>query len=273
MIDIVITAWNAKVYLLRCLRSIEDNLKNINYQIILVDNGSTDGTSEMIKEDFPHIFLLRNSQNKGVAPARNQGIRVSRNNYLMLLDADAELTKSAVENLLEFMETHPPVGVVGPKLIDPNGALQFSCRQFPRIITPIYRRLSFLPFSKNSQVLREHQMSDWDHSYARPVDYVIGACQLIRRSALEEVGLLDEKIFYGPEDIDFCLRMWLNGWMVYYYPDAVIIHHEQRVTKRKPFNILSFRHYMSLVYFFKKYRPEERRLASKLVQNRSFTLL
>ena len=254
MLDIIIITHNAKSYLRRCLQSITEKVKGIDYRIIVVDNGSADGTREMILNEFPDIVLIANRYNKGVAPARNQGIRVSRSKYLLLLDADTETTEHAIETLLEFMESHPSIGVVGPKLVSHAGILQYSCRRFPRLITTIYRRLDFLPFVAHSQILREHHMSGWNHGYPQPVDYIIGACQAIRRKALVDVGLLDEKIFYGPEDIDFCLRMWLKHWQVYYYPRAVVIHHEQRMTKRNPFSIVALRHCTALGYLFTKYR-------------------
>jgi GT2 family glycosyltransferase len=116
------------------------------------------------------------------------------------------------------------------------------------------RRLDFLPFARNSDSLRMHTMSDWSHDEIMKVDYLIGACQMIRRETLEEVGLLDENIFYGPEDVDFCLRVYQHGWNVYYFPHTKIIHYEQRLTKKKYLSSLSLRHLKGLIYLYWKYQ-------------------
>lgn len=254
MVDIIIITWNARPLLVRCLESVVTTAHGITDSIIVIDNGSSDGTVEMVQQSFPHVRLVANSFNRGVAPARNQGLVRSLAPYALLLDADAELTAGALSDLIEFMEQNQNVGVAGPKLIGLNGEMQFSCRRFPTPAIPLMRRLVFLSWIQKAEDLQRHLMTDCDHSQPIPVDYVIGACQIIRRRAREEVGLLDAKIFYGPEDIDFCLRMWQKGWKVYYCPQAVVKHHEQRMTKRNPFSVVGLRHLMALFYFFKKYR-------------------
>src|SRR5262249_388039 len=160
------------------------------------------------------------------------------------------------------MDTHPDVGLCGPKLINLQGQLQLSCRFFPTVSDKLARRF---PFAFARRLSRMVEMADWDHNCVREVDYVIGACQVIRRTALAEVGLLDERIFYGPEDIDLCLRMRQAGWRVVYNPEAVVVHRERRVA-RSFLSRLGWKHFWGVLYYFGKhgYLFSRRRLYAHL---------
>jgi len=252
-VSIVIISWKMRSLLERMLDSLFLVTSDLNFEVILIDNNSEDGTIEMVSGRFPAIKLIKNSENRGVAPARNQGLEIAKGKYVLILDADMELVENSIKQLHEFMEKKPDCGLVGCKLVDTDGKLQFSCKRFPNLAALLYRRLEIFSFFKNSKTLKHHTMQEWDHSSIREVDYLIGACQFIRKEALDEVGLYDDKIFYGPEDIDFCLRMWKAGWKVMYYPFTQIIHHEQRITKQNYFSVLSLRHLKGIFYIFKKY--------------------
>jgi hypothetical protein len=249
-LSIVIITHNAQKLLENCLNSIYKNTKKPSFEIIVVENSSTDGTLEMLNQ-FPKIQVTKNQCNRGVGPARNQGMRLAKGRYLLLLDADTTVTINALDTLVEFMDNNPQVGICGPKLVSPTNELQFTCRRFPTVFTKILRRAP-LPFVQH--LLKAELLVDWDHNSVREVDYVIGACQIIRKEAFEQVGYLDENIFYGPEDVDYCVRMWRKDWKVYYNPSATVIHHEQRITKKKLFSKLTLLHTKGLVYFFIKYR-------------------
>jgi GT2 family glycosyltransferase len=144
------------------------------------------------------------------------------------------------------MDAHQEVGLCGPKLIDGEGCCQLSCRLFPTVGDKIARRL---PLAVIRARRRAVEMADWDHAAIREVDYVIGACQVIRRAALSQVGFLDEHIFYGPEDVDLCLRLQKADWRIVYNPEAVVIHQERRVT-RVFFSFLTYQHLRGLLYYF-----------------------
>jgi GT2 family glycosyltransferase len=236
------------------MASITKHTSGINYELIVVDNNSQDGTSEMVRQKFPEAMLIINSNNRGVAPARNQAFLRAKGRYVVTLDADMLLIENSLKKMIDFMDSNQSVGLSGAKLIFPDGKIQPSGRRFPGLLAFILRRLDFIPFAQNSKILLWHEMAEWDRSDIRQVDYVIGACQCIRREAMEKVGLLDENIFYGPEDIDYCLRMYQNGWKVYYYPFTSIIHYEQRITKKKIFSKLTFLHFKAVLYFFWKYK-------------------
>ena len=249
-LSIVIATWNGRAFLEACLHSIYENTSEVSFEIIVVDNGSADGTLDTLTA-FPQVQVIRNRTNMGVAAARNQGMRRSKGRYVLLLDDDTKVTPGALDALFEFMDGNPHVGLAAPKLVSPEGKLQLICRQFPTVYSKILRQI---PYAFARDWPREEMLADWDHKSVREVDYVIGACQMIRREAFEEVGFLDDNIFYGPEDIDYCIRMWRKGWAVVYNPFAVVVHHEQRTTRRKLFSRLTWQHLKGLIYYFLKYR-------------------
>ena len=236
-------------------------------QSIVVDNGSRDQTCAIVKATRPDALLVCNQDNRGVAPARNQGIRQAEGEYVLILDDDTVVYPGALDCLIRYMDSQPEVGLCGPKLIGVDGELQLSCRLFPTLVDKLARRL---PTTWAEKVTRPVEMADWDHQSIRPVDYVIGACQVIRHSALREVGLLDERIFYGPEDVDMCLRLQQAGWQVVYNPDAVVVHKERRVTRSLRSRLL-WKHVRGLGYYFRKhgYLLSRKRLYSRLAQYRS----
>lgn len=252
-VSIVIISWKMKNLLQSCLQSVYKFSTGIKFEIIVIDNNSLDGTSEMIEKDFPEIILLKNKENRGVAPARNQGIAIAKGKYVLILDADVELIENSILKLFEYMESNSDCGVVGSKLVSTDRELQFSCKRFPNFLSFIYRRLERFDVIRNSKTLRYHTMQDWDHKEIKEVDYLIGACQFIRSEVIKKIGMYDDKIFYGPEDIDFCLRIWKAGWKVTYYPLTQIVHHEQRITKKNIFSSISLKHFIGILYIYRKY--------------------
>ena len=252
-ISIVIISWKMKELLQSCLRSIYKYTSEVKLEIIVIDNNSQDGTSEMIQTEFPEIILIKNSENRGVAPARNQGMAISKGKYVLILDADVELIEDSIRILFEFMESKHDCGVVGSKLVGTDRQLQFTCKRFPNLLSFIFRRLEHFDAIKNSKTLRYHTMQDWDHKGVKEVDYLIGACQFIRGEVIKKIGMYDDKIFYGPEDIDFCLRIWKAGWKVIYNPHTQIVHHEQRITKKNIFSSISLKHFIGILYIYRKY--------------------
>ena len=248
-VSIIILTWNSEHHIGPCLASLERGLQAFSSEIIVVDNGSKDRTCAIVSNSRPDAQLLRNPDNRGVAPARNQGILHSQGKYVLILDDDTVVQTNALDRLIRYMEANPEVGLCGPKLTDANGELQLSCRRFPTLIDKLARRL---PGALARKIASEAEMADWDHKAIRQVDYVIGACQLIRRSTLDAVGLFDERIFYGPEDVDICLRLQQAGWPVVYNPEAVVVHEERRMT-RSLVTTLAWKHIWGLGYFFRKH--------------------
>jgi hypothetical protein len=249
VLSIVILTWNSRALLERCLAALPAAVGGVATEVIVVDNGSTDGTAAALaaRDD---VRVVPNAWNRGVAPARNQGLRLARGDFLALLDVDTVARPGAFAVLVEALRAAPRIGLVGPRLVGADGTLQYSCRRFPTIVDKALRRL---PARWGRAITDDVELRDWDHASARSVDYVIGACQVIRRSALAEVGLLDERIFYGPEDVDLCLRLHRAGWDVVYEPRAEVMHLERRVTRRW-LSALTARHLQGLATYFWKHR-------------------
>jgi len=248
VLSIVILTWDSRALLEPCLAALPAATAPVAWEVVVVDNGSCDDTAAFLGRRSD-LVVIRNSRNRGVAPARNQGLRAARGAFVALLDVDTVAAPGALATLVTFLQGAPDVGLVGPKLVGPDGRLQYSCRRFPTLLDKIGRRL---PARWGRVFAADVELRSWDHASARDVDYVIGACQVIRRSALDEVGLLDERIFYGPEDVDLCLRLHRAGWRVVYVPQALVMHHEQRVTRRL-LSRLTARHVQALGYYFWKH--------------------
>jgi N-acetylglucosaminyl-diphospho-decaprenol L-rhamnosyltransferase len=248
-LSIVILTWNSRALLADCLAALPAATAPLSCETIVIDNGSRDDTAAWLAA-HRDLVVVHNSHNRGVAPARNQGLRLARGEFVALLDVDTVPAPAAFPMLVAYLRATPGAALVGPRLLDPDGALQYSCRRFPTLLDKLLRRL---PERWSSAVTDDVELRSWDHASVRAVDYVIGACQVIRRAALANVGLLDEQIFYGPEDVDLCLRLRRAGWDVVYVPQAVVTHLERRVT-RKLWSTLTVRHVYGLAYYFWKHR-------------------
>lgn len=227
------TQWDI---LRRCLLSLREALTDIPSEIIVIDNASTDDTPRRLATEFPEVHLIVNAQNRGVAMARNQGLRVARGEYILILDNDTVVPPTAIRGMLAYMDAHPECGLLGPGLENEDGTLQQSAKPFPSFVIKVRHILG---------------MGDGPE---RPMEYVIGACQLFHSNILKEVGLLDEKIFYGPEDADFCLHISASGRQIHYRPEIRVQHLYRRRTRRNPFSRLALRHIRALFYFYRKYR-------------------
>jgi GT2 family glycosyltransferase len=248
VLSIVILTWDSRALLEACLAAVPAATGPLAAEVIVVDNGSRDDTASLLARRR-ELVVIRNPRNRGVAPARNQGLRAACGGFVALLDVDTVPAPGSLARLVAYLRAAPHVGLVGPKLVGADGRLQYSCRRFPTLLDKLLRRL---PERWGRAVTDDVELRWWDHATPRAVDYVIGACQVIRRAALDEVGLLDERIFYGPEDVDLCLRLQRAGWGVVYVPEAVVMHLERRVT-RKLLSTLTARHLQGLGYYFWKH--------------------
>lgn len=267
-LTISIISYNTKDLLKACLNSIYQNTEGINYEIIVVDNNSSDGSGDMVKKEFPQVKLMVNQQNVGFAKANNQAIKKSKGRYILLLNSDTVVISDAIKKMVNFMEVHPEVGVVGCRKLNPNLTVQPSVGMLPSawtiflslfgvkwfLTSPRQRKLVgkfFGPFLGKSI----SSYLDWyleDDRKVRSVDFVTGACFLIRRETIEQVGLLDEKFFIYLEDADWCLRIKQKGWRMYIYQNAQVIHHVGE-TFRRGGDIISLERCRSRYYYFQKH--------------------
>ena len=253
-VSIVIITYNCWHHLERCLDSVYTRVPGLDFEVVVVDNNSVDGTLEGIRSRFPQVTLMENSRNMGVARARNQGIRITEGRYVLILDADVEIVSEDFASLVSYMDAHPKVGIMGCTLMSQDGDVHPSARTFPRPVHVFLRRLSYIGLVKNSRILKQHHLADWDRKEPKNVDMVEGAFQLIRRSVIDEIGPLDERMFYGFEDSDYCARAIKAGYNVICYPAFVGIHFLQGITRGNPFNRMAFEHFRSYVRFYRKHR-------------------
>ena len=247
-LSIIIVNWNTKDLLLQCLESAYQNIKKIEMEVIVVDNGSTDGSIAAAEERFPEVKFIQNEMNLGFARANNQAFSLSRGRYLLLLNPDTIVKNGATEELISFMDAHLEAGVAGPQLLNSDGSKQNSIANFPSLATELF----------NKSLLRRlfpKKFPGKERDYTEPleVDSVIGACMIVRQEVIEPVGLLDEDYFLFLEETDWCYRIKRAGWKIYHVPQAEISHFQGRgveMEKKKA----KVEYYLSLHHFFKKNR-------------------
>ncbi len=245
----VVINYNTREDLSRCLRSLTRAGAG---EIIVVDNGSTDGSQEMVRAEFPEVRLIDNPGNKGYSSASNRGIDATHADYIFVLNSDTEFPDE-VGKLVDHMEAHPELGAVGPLLLNGDGSVQMSCRKFPTIGGSLFHGLlgDWLP---NNPFTSKYHMKDFDHAMACEVDWVSGAAILLRREALEAAGSFDEGYFMYVEDVDLCWRLRQAGWEVGYCPEVNVVHYIGRTSRQQSARML-LAHHRSMYRYFRKTNP------------------
>ena len=216
-VSVVVVTFNSAPWIERCLESVR------GYETIVVDNGSTDGTVALVRERFPEARVIE-QENLGMGGGNNAGMRLASARYFLLLNADAWVLGDGVEQLARFADQHPDAAVVGPKLLNEDGSLQRSARAFPTLWRLSTEYLFLRKLAPRSRALNTFYEGGFDHDETRDVDWLFGACLLVRRDAADEVGLFDEDFFMFSEETDWLYRFHQAGWSVYFYPDAEVVH-------------------------------------------------
>ncbi|MGE0086618.1 MAG: glycosyltransferase [Desulfococcaceae bacterium] len=226
MIDIIIVNYNSTGFLIQCLVSVQKALNDLPARIYVQDNASKD-RPERIRALFPDVLLNINPSNYGFAKAVNQALRQGHGEYAVLLNPDTYVTDDFFQTAIDYMEKHSHVGILGPKILDNDGMLQNSARAFPTPLTAFFGRSSYLSrrFPKNPITSRNLLSLKSDGKTPMNVDWVSGACMVVRRKAIDSAGLMDERFFMYWEDADWCRRMWEKGWKVVYYPSTTVYHY------------------------------------------------
>jgi GT2 family glycosyltransferase len=224
-LSIVILNWKVKDLLRQCLLSIYRHTEGIEFEVIVVDNDSGDGSVEMVRKEFPQAKVIDNGANLGFAAGNNPGIREAKGEFVLLLNPDTELTDNAFAKMMSVMRVNPDVGVLGPTLLNSDGSLQLSVRRFPTPASQALVMLKLHNFLPRLKPVREYFASGFDYLSPSSVDQVMGAVFMIRRNVLDKVGLLDERFFIWFEEVDYCRRAVDAGFDIMYTPDARVIHH------------------------------------------------
>lgn len=261
-LSVVIVNWNTREFLSRCLRSVYDTTLDLDFEVIVVDNGSTDGSQEMVRRDFPGVSLIVNTENKGFAKANNQAIGRSRGRYVLLLNSDAFVRENAIEHTVAFMDGHPEAGMAGCKLLFEDGRLQPSCYAFPTLFTEFFIAVGLDRLFPRSRLFGKYGMTYWDFDDIREVDVILGAFMLVRATAMDEVGLMDERYFMYSEEVDWCYRFREKGWRIYFYPHVEAVHLGGGSTRQVRAGML-IRLYGSRIEFFRKHHG---RMSARLLK-------
>jgi GT2 family glycosyltransferase len=215
--SVVVVTYNALPWIEQSIESVQDE------EVVVVDNGSTDGTVDVVRELFPQARLIER-ENLGLASGWNAGMAVVTGRYFLLLNADAWMTDGSLARLVEFADAHPEAAVVGPKLLNTDGTLQRSVRGFPTLWRLATEYFFLRKLAPGSQLLNAFYAGGFEHDEEREVEVVMGACMLVRREAVEQVGSLDESFFLFSEETDWCYRFEEAGWKVIFFPGAECVH-------------------------------------------------
>lgn len=223
-VSVVIVNWNTRDLLLQTLESLHRETHRVTFETIVVDNGSTDGSAELVRQVWRQVHLISLPANRGFAVGNNTGFQIASGRYLLLLNSDTIVLPTTLQGMVRFLDSHPEAGCVGCRHLNPDGTLQGSMDTFPSLLkdflcyTELRRLPILLPF------LRKRYPWWTDHAQVREVDWVNGACMMVRREVITEVGGLDEGFFIYAEELDWCYRIRQAGWHVWFTPEAEVIH-------------------------------------------------
>jgi len=251
-LSVIIVNWNVRGYLKICLDSIYKYTKDIEFEVYVVDNNSSDGSQDMVKKDFPQVHLIENSKNLGFAAANNLALKECGAEYDLFLNPDTELVDNALKAMVGYMDTHPETGAMGCKLLLSDGSLQYSCRAFPSIFADLMENLYLDWIFPRSAFFNCYHMGLWEHNYAREVSVPAGACLLVRQGIIRKIGPFDTRFFMYYDEIDLCYRIRKNGWKIFFVPDIKVIHHTNQSSKQIPLETADWK-YGSKIRFFKKH--------------------
>ncbi len=246
-ISIIIVNWNTRDLLQNCLESIYKTVSDISYEIIVVDNASRDGSVAMLQERFPLVKVIQNDINRGFGAANNQAMRIMAGRYALLLNSDTVLKENAVKELFTFMEKHPDVAMACGQLLNADGSKQNSIANFPTLLT-----LSFNVSLLEYIFPKRYPSKRYDFMEAIVVDSCIGACVIVRKKAIDEVGMFDERYFFFFEETDWAYQMKTAGWKVFHVPTAYIYHLQGQSIGRNVRSRIEF--YRSRYQFFRKWK-------------------
>lgn len=256
-VSVVIVSYNGREFLRRCLSSVYTHTRGIEFEAIVVDNASRDGTPEMVMEQFPQATIVRRGKNAGFAAGVNQGIAIAAGGNVLLLNPDAELTNDLLPPMLAYLRAHQDIGILAPKLLDEDGSLQLSCRAFPGYSAAVFNRYSLLTrLFPHNPLSSRYLMTNFDHAAIADVDWISAACWLMPRRTLERVGPLDESYFWSIEDVDYCQRVHRAGLRVVYFPEVALRHHIGASSATLPNRTIIERHRGMWRYYQMYLRPE-----------------
>lgn len=250
-VSIGIVSYNTKELIARCLDSIFMKTKGVHFEVVIVDNCSSDGTPMMLEECFPQVTLICNNENRGFSRSVNQAFMASQGDYFFILNPDTELYGNPIYELFNFMKSHPDVGVVGPKILYPNERLHPSCWKFMTLMLAILDVFQITLYFPGNSFSKRYNYDYWKHNYIREVDWITGAAFMTRRDIYQKLNMLDEQFFIYSEDMDYCFKAWKAGYKVLFNPNAIVIHHHAKGGTQHT-HVRQIDYYKSLYLYIKK---------------------
>lgn len=224
-LSIVIVNYNAKKFLNDCFSSVFNTIRRINYEVIVIDNNSSDNSVEFIKRNYHNVKLIINNNNVGYAKANNQGIKIAQGNFILLLNPDTVVFDKSIHKMVYYIKKNINIGILGCRVMNPGNKLQWdSCGKFLTPLTLFLKQSAIEKCFPYSRFLGQRLMRYWKRNSSRLIDWVSGVCMLIRRQTIENIGMLDVRFFAYMEDMDFCRRATKKNWQVYFIHDAKILH-------------------------------------------------
>ena len=263
-ISVIIVSWNAKGYLEECLQSLLEAPPSRSMEILVVDNASTDGSPEMVEAKFPQVRLIRSARNLGFAKANNLAIRESRGKYISLVNSDVKVLPGCLDALADYLDQHSAAGNVGPRILNPDMTMQSTCRQFPGLWNNFCTSTGLASAFKKSRFLAGEHMFFFPHDRVKEVDVLVGCLWMLRREAVVQVGLLDERFFMYGEDLDWCRRSWNAGWKVVFVPTGLAIHHRGGSSGSQPVR-LAVAQQSSVIRYWRKHHGPVRLAAIQII--------
>lgn len=252
-LSIVILSYNTRDILCDCLHAVQENIAGMKAEVFVVDSGSTDGSIEMVREQFPWVDLTVTQGFAGFAHANNLALRRATGRYQLLLNSDTILLPGVLPKVIAFMDAHPEAGVVGIKLLKADGSLDLACRRsFPTPATSFYRLSGLARLFPRSPRFARYNLTYLDPDQTTEVDSVCGAFMMVRREAVAQVGLLDEQFYFYGEDLDWAFRFKEKGWKVYYYPEVQALHYKGQ-TSCKQSERMIHEFYRAMEIFYRKH--------------------
>ena len=258
-LSIIILNYKSAGLTRQCVKGIFASQPQLEFEVIVVDNDSGDGCCHWLGQTYPNIACWPLERNRGFAAGNNVGIKNAKGEYVLILNPDITVLPGKLEQLVAFMEAHPKCGLAGPRLVNPDGSLQYSTYKFPSFWLPIFRRTFLGNIPALEPWLKSYQMMAWDHKESRAVDWLLGACLIAKKKAIDEVGLMDERFFLYVEDTDWCRRFWAKKWEVWYAAEVELVHFHERLSAQRPlltaiFNKITWIHIASWLKYFRKWK-------------------
>jgi GT2 family glycosyltransferase len=223
-VSVVIVSWNARALLRDCLSSVYDQTQGVSFEVIVVDNASSDGSAAMVRRDFSRALVIENAENLGFVAANNQAFEIAKGRYFLLLNSDTIVLDDAIAGTVAYADLHPKGAAFGCKVLNRDRSLQLSCFMFPSCLNMLFQATYLYKVFPRSRLFGREFLSWWDHEEERRVQAISGCFSLVRKEAVDAVGPMDPIFFFYGDDVDWCRRFAQAGWEVRYFPGARIVH-------------------------------------------------